>query len=255
MLPANNNPRSRPQEQHNRQLMQGHCCVAPAGMGAGPNLQLYAPYVDRIVGVDINSAMHPYARRAAEAAGVGDKLQLLTGRAEALPPVSASADAVVMTHVGGTHPHGSCTARLGAAACLFLLCWARVACVGSVSASNRCPPASCHHASPPPLQVLCTVGDQQAALSEVLRVLKPGGRFIFLEHVAAPPGASLHRVQRVLNPAVRLVGHGCSATRCTLEAIQAAGFGSVEAESFRLDLWALSPAAVVSPHIAGTAVK
>ena len=108
---------------------------------------------------------------------------------------------------------------------------------------------------PPPLQVLCTVGDQQAALSEVLRVLKPGGRFIFLEHVAAPPGALLHRVQRVLNPAVRLVGHGCSATRCTLEAIQAAGFGSVEAESFRLDLWALSPAAVVSPHIAGTAVK
>ena len=68
-------------------------------MGAGPNLQLYARNVDRIVGVDINSAMHPYARRAAEAAGVGGKLQLLTGRAEALPLGSSNADAVVMTHV------------------------------------------------------------------------------------------------------------------------------------------------------------
>jgi ubiquinone/menaquinone biosynthesis C-methylase UbiE len=68
-------------------------------MGAGLNLQLYGPYVDRIVGVDINSAMHPYAQQAAEAAGVGHKLQLLTGRTEALPLESASADAVVMTHV------------------------------------------------------------------------------------------------------------------------------------------------------------
>lgn len=40
-----------------------------------------------------------YAWRAAEAAGVADKLRLLTGRAEALPLEDGSADAVVMTHV------------------------------------------------------------------------------------------------------------------------------------------------------------
>ncbi len=34
--------------------------------------------------------------------------------------------------------------------------------------------------------VLCSVNDQQATLAEVLRVLRPGGRFVFVEHVAAP---------------------------------------------------------------------
>ena len=36
--------------------------------------------------------------------------------------------------------------------------------------------------------VLCSVRDPQRVVSEVKRVLKPGGRFAFLEHVAAPAG-------------------------------------------------------------------
>ncbi|NIV75570.1 MAG: methyltransferase domain-containing protein, partial [Gammaproteobacteria bacterium] len=35
--------------------------------------------------------------------------------------------------------------------------------------------------------VLCSVSDQGAVLAEVRRVLRPGGRFLFLEHVAAAP--------------------------------------------------------------------
>ena len=73
--------------------------VVEVGMGAAPNLKLYAQHVDQIIGVDCNVAMHGYARRAAEAAHAGHKLRLLTGRAEALPLEDASADAVVMTHV------------------------------------------------------------------------------------------------------------------------------------------------------------
>lgn len=102
-------------------------------------------------------------------------------------------------------------------------------------------------------QVLCTVADPAAALAEALRVLRPGGLLVFLEHVAADPGDRLARWQRWLDPAVRVVGHGCSATRHTLETVQAAGFSAVHAERFRLDMWL--PAAVVAPHVAGTAVK
>lgn len=86
-------------------------------------------------------------------------------------------------------------------------------------------------------------------------MLKPGGRFIFLEHVAAPPGGWLATAQRLLDPAVHFVGHGCSCRRNTLDAIQAAGFAAVNAESFRMTLWGCSPLAVIAPHVAGTAVK
>ncbi|KAL4434273.1 hypothetical protein ABPG75_000714 [Micractinium tetrahymenae] len=173
--------------------------VVEVGMGTAPNLEFYGPFVDKVIGIDPNTAMAAYALRAAEAAGVASKLRLLTGRAQALPLDDASADAVVMTHV------------------------------------------------------LCTVKDQAAALVEARRVLRPGGLFIFLEHVAADPGDRLARWQRWLDPAVGVVGHGCSATRHTLEAIQAAGFSAVQAERFRLDLWL--PAAVVAPHVAGVAVR
>ncbi|MDX1532567.1 MAG: class I SAM-dependent methyltransferase, partial [Rhodothermales bacterium] len=46
--------------------------------------------------------------------------------------------------------------------------------------------------------VLCSVGDVAAALAEVRRVLKPDGRFVFVEHVAAPRGTLLRAAQRLL---------------------------------------------------------
>ena len=45
--------------------------------------------------------------------------------------------------------------------------------------------------------VLCSVQDQSAVLREVQRVLKPGGKFYFMEHVIAPEGSTLRRVQQV----------------------------------------------------------
>ena len=42
--------------------------------------------------------------------------------------------------------------------------------------------------------VLCGVDDQPRAVREIRRVLRPGGRFLFLEHVrAADPGARRSR--------------------------------------------------------------
>jgi len=68
--------------------------------------------------------------------------------------------------------------------------------------------------------VLCTVPDPEAALTEVARVLKPGGRFLFIEHVRArEPG--LARWQDRLERPWRFVGDGCHCNRDTVATIAA----------------------------------
>lgn len=98
--------------------------------------------------------------------------------------------------------------------------------------------------------VLCSVPDQQASLQEILRVLKPGGRFVFIEHVAAPQGSGLRSWQNFLQPLWTLVGDGCHPNRETWETIQRAGFARLELEHYRYP--GGGPAA---PHIAGAAYK
>jgi ubiquinone/menaquinone biosynthesis C-methylase UbiE len=97
--------------------------------------------------------------------------------------------------------------------------------------------------------VLCTVPDQEATLAEILRVLKLGGRFAFIEHVAAPRGTFLRTVQSFVRPAWSFLLDGCCPDRETAEAITRAGFSEVNIESFR------APLPLVSPHIAGVAKK
>jgi ubiquinone/menaquinone biosynthesis C-methylase UbiE len=70
--------------------------------------------------------------------------------------------------------------------------------------------------------VFCCVSSPGTALEEIKRVLKPGGYFIFLEHVAAPEGTSIKRWQNWLNPIWRIVGDNLN--RETEEAIIRAGF-------------------------------
>ncbi len=71
--------------------------------------------------------------------------------------------------------------------------------------------------------VLCTVGDQPRALSEIRRVLKPGGRLVFIEHVRSEE-PRVARWQDRLNGLNQILAHGCNCNRRTLEAIGAAGF-------------------------------
>jgi ubiquinone/menaquinone biosynthesis C-methylase UbiE len=97
--------------------------------------------------------------------------------------------------------------------------------------------------------VLCSVGGLDRALREIHRILKPGGRFIFMEHVGARPGSWLRRVQRWAKPAWRAVGDGCEPDRDTDQNLHRAGFREVHLERFDV------PVPLVSPHIAGTAVK
>ena len=99
--------------------------------------------------------------------------------------------------------------------------------------------------------VLCTVPDQDAALAEIRRVLRPGGSLYFLEHVRAD-SARLVRMQRALDTTVwpHLFG-GCHLSRDTTAAIERAGFTIDRLEKFMFPT-ARTP---VSFHIAGHASK
>jgi ubiquinone/menaquinone biosynthesis C-methylase UbiE len=97
--------------------------------------------------------------------------------------------------------------------------------------------------------VLCTVPDQDAALGEIRRVLRPGGQLYFLEHVRAD-SAKLARAQRALDLTVwpHLFG-GCHLGRDTAAAIERAGFSIARLDRF-LFPEARTP---VSFHITGQA--
>jgi ubiquinone/menaquinone biosynthesis C-methylase UbiE len=81
--------------------------------------------------------------------------------------------------------------------------------------------------------VLCTVPEPDRALAEIARVLGPGGRFLFLEHVRAEePG--LARWQDRLNPPWRAFGHGCNCNRDTLATIERSALAVERAERGRI---------------------
>jgi len=72
--------------------------------------------------------------------------------------------------------------------------------------------------------VFCSVASQAEALAEVRRVLKPGGRLLFIEHVAAEGYPSREALQRAVDPLWCRVAGGCHVTRDTAGAMRDAGF-------------------------------
>jgi len=110
--------------------------------------------------------------------------------------------------------------------------------------------------------VLCSVDDVAASLREVRRVLKPGGKYLFMEHVAAPAEfAVLGAAQTVFDPLQQVAGGGCHLRRSPLEAIgrEFDLGGAREDYAFVLDGVNKSPPwpphFLLAPHIAGVAVK
>ena len=96
--------------------------------------------------------------------------------------------------------------------------------------------------------VLCTVPEPGAALAEVARVLKPGGRFLFLEHVRSPD-PKLAAWQDRLHGAWYLFGNGCHCNRDTLATLEASPLQVEQSERDEI------PGAVplVKPMLVGSA--
>ena len=77
---------------------------------------------------------------------------------------------------------------------------------------------------------LCSVGDAAAALGEVRRVLRPGGRLLFAEHGLAPD-AAVARWQRRITPVWRIIAGGCHIDRAIDTTISRAGFAMEQLET------------------------
>jgi len=98
------------------------------------------------------------------------------------------------------------------------------------------------------LAVLCTVDDPARVLREIRRVLRPGGRFVFLEHVRSSD-PKLAKLQDRLERPWGWIAGGCHPNRRTLKAIEGAGFEVVELE--REDLPDIPR--LVRPNVMGVA--
>lgn len=70
---------------------------------------------------------------------------------------------------------------------------------------------------------MCTIPQLDTALTEIRRVLKPGGQFLFVEHGRAPdPG--IERWQNRINPVWKRIGGGCHLNRRIARHVEDSGF-------------------------------
>ena len=103
--------------------------------------------------------------------------------------------------------------------------------------------------------VLCSVPNVEHALGEVRRILRPGGRFVFIEHVIDARSRLRRTIQRsVPYTPWRFFSDGCRPARDLGKAIDRAGFETVERTAYHQPGPGLIMA-VCRPHIAGWARK
>mgnify|MGYP003330667656 CR=1 FL=1 len=70
---------------------------------------------------------------------------------------------------------------------------------------------------------LCSVTDPVVALSEIKRVIKPGGKVIFAEH-GKSPDQNIRKLQKTLNPLWSRIAGGCQLNRDIVDLYESSGF-------------------------------
>jgi ubiquinone/menaquinone biosynthesis C-methylase UbiE len=81
---------------------------------------------------------------------------------------------------------------------------------------------------------LCSIPDVKRAISELFRVLRPGGRILFLEH-GLSPDAQVTKWQWRLNWWQRRFADGCTLTLDVRDLLSTQPFRSVEIENFYME--------------------
>ncbi|RZT91754.1 methyltransferase family protein [Ancylomarina subtilis] len=99
--------------------------------------------------------------------------------------------------------------------------------------------------------VLCTVKDLDQCLKQVKRILKPSGKFVFIEHVKARENSVLAMIQNLLHRPWHYCFEGCHTNRDIQPFIESAGFSQLEIESYNL----YSAIVPIIPQIRGIAFK
>ncbi len=79
---------------------------------------------------------------------------------------------------------------------------------------------------------LCSIPDAKAALAEMRRVLKPGGRYLFIEHGRAPTEGTARWQDRV-NPLWNRISGGCNINREIDRIVEDSGFELTSLDRFR----------------------
>ena len=74
--------------------------------------------------------------------------------------------------------------------------------------------------------LFCSVDCQPCGFDEIIRVLRPGGRYLFIEHVR-PAAPRMARLFDLLNPYWNRLSRGCNVNRATVATMQDAGFSVV----------------------------
>ena len=95
---------------------------------------------------------------------------------------------------------------------------------------------------------LCSVVDPAKSVSEIKRVLKPGGKFLFWEHVLSETDPGLAQQQILMTPNQVKRADGCHLDRRTGDVIRAAGFKELDLRYLELKNFAF-----LNPTVCGIA--